>query len=1006
MASSASGSRSAATPDGSCGSYSYYTSSYDEATPSAHQLPGPVAAAHAGAARGDLAPLAALLRLPPAHDMSHEEVTLWLTRVPRGGTGATRLLGKALARLPARALDARARGSGKTPAHLAVESNRPEAFRMLLEAGASAAVRDVDGRSPLAGVILAFAPRADIAARMAPPTPAAPRRHRKRVRVKGRVRVRKGTYKHLPREERVKRLRSSQISRTTRSKSRSVSASSQAHSTSSARRRKGAALPKPPAAPAPQPSPPPPDLSSISDSSSDSSSTHSDGSASPELTLPRTPIAITPPAPSPSRAALTSPSGRRSFVVSKRSPFKAPLSTETAAFAHLRTPEPSVASGSPPARSALALHITSDMAEFLQPAPHARGIGALLGFALGDAAGSPFAHLRSPGGVAPDGVDTALSLVSTARQSTTAVTEVMAGAAQAVLEAKLSQPPQVPQGLPFALASPELTASLVDVQAHHTAIAKWVMERRSAGDTPAGDTPADDASSLATVLSALVATDGSFGDVNTLVTVDTVFRKAPKTASAYIRVLPLALWGYDLPANLLGLAASAVVGITHPAPLCRDAGAVFAIVVAALVRTGKPAAALAAAINWARVHAHTKVRAWLREVADGEPLQDKDRRKFSSIKLPLVHGLRLVLDGASYADGLASTLLLGGDAAVNAPIVGALLGARWGGYALPSMPLDTLLQRSSQAQALLDLGHQLLAYAGLALVLYEQHVPRLEPIDKTRVSVHQGPNADCNWVVPGLLVTGATPPHSGGAALLALLRAGVTGFVALGSGATPAYAAGLHRLARDHADELELSDDGVAVHAVKMDADASDAQVVAALQALLNVLRTGAAVYIHCDDGHGLSGMVAAIALGLVYGLAADDALARIEVFHSTRAVEANALSPSTKAQARTVVRILKAIRRGAMPTSRGPPDSAPRPSPMVLRASAAVRTPGPPPATRKRLDFDASDASASAAAPAPSAARPVVTLSDEVSSRIAYYKAMAKAISAATAPALSPDHP
>jgi hypothetical protein len=70
-------------------------------------------------------------------------------------------------------------------------------------------------------------------------------------------------------------------------------------------------------------------------------------------------------------------------------------------------------------------------------------------------------------------------------------------------------------------------------------------------------------------------------------------------------------------------------------------------------------------------------------------------------------------------------------------------------------------------------------------------------------------------------------------------------------------------------------------------------------------------IYLHCWGGHGRTGTVVAVALGLMYNLPSSEALARTQLYHDLRVCSLNVPSPQTPQQRRQVERILEAVARG-----------------------------------------------------------------------------------------------
>jgi len=99
-------------------------------------------------------------------------------------------------------------------------------------------------------------------------------------------------------------------------------------------------------------------------------------------------------------------------------------------------------------------------------------------------------------------------------------------------------------------------------------------------------------------------------------------------------------------------------------------------------------------------------------------------------------------------------------------------------------------------------------------------------------------------------------------------------------------------------------------------------------------MMAGECVYLHCWGGHGRTGTVVAVTLGLMYGLSNAEALVRTQLYHDLRICSLNVPSPQTPQQRRQVERILDAVRRGEYPQC---------PLIPIIRPSAASPPPQSP---------------------------------------------------------------
>lgn len=155
-----------------------------------------------------------------------------------------------------------------------------------------------------------------------------------------------------------------------------------------------------------------------------------------------------------------------------------------------------------------------------------------------------------------------------------------------------------------------------------------------------------------------------------------------------MRVSPLGVFGARPgadPARTLG-AARADAALTHPAPVCRDAGAAF---VAGLVAGigGADAEAMVAAMRAAA--ATDRVAEAIEAGAAG------DRGRYAEhsgwVLLALAGAVAALLGAEDPEEALVAVVGLGGDTDTNAAIAGAALGARFGAAAWPARWVDPVL---------------------------------------------------------------------------------------------------------------------------------------------------------------------------------------------------------------------------------------------------------------------------------------------------------------------------
>jgi hypothetical protein len=75
-----------------------------------------------------------------------------------------------------------------------------------------------------------------------------------------------------------------------------------------------------------------------------------------------------------------------------------------------------------------------------------------------------------------------------------------------------------------------------------------------------------------------------------------------------------------------------------------------------------------------------------------------------------------------------------------------------------------------------------------------------------------------------------------------------------------------------------------------------------------NRLLAGEVIYLHCWGGHGRTGTVVAVVLGLLFGISAKEALTRTQLYHDLRVCSLNVPSPQTPQQRMQVERILNDV--------------------------------------------------------------------------------------------------
>ena len=136
---------------------------------------------------------------------------------------------------------------------------------------------------------------------------------------------------------------------------------------------------------------------------------------------------------------------------------------------------------------------------------------------------------------------------------------------------------------------------------------------------------------------------------------------------------------------------------------------------------------------------------------------------------------------------------------------------------------------------------------------------------------------------------------------------------------------------------------------------AEDEEVLTCCRDVAQLLKDQHVVYVHCWGGHGRTGVVISVVLGLVLGLDGPTAIAECSARHNERVVHTGISSPQSPAQFRQVLRILSHVQHAT-------PLASPQPSPswlnegdpsaLVDRAMLAISTPLTPVPLRTPFEF------------------------------------------------------
>lgn len=195
-------------------------------------------------------------------------------------------------------------------------------------------------------------------------------------------------------------------------------------------------------------------------------------------------------------------------------------------------------------------------------------------------------------------------------------------------------------------------------------------------------------------------------------------------------------------------------------------------------------------------------------------------------------------------------------------------------------------------------------------------LPPLPPLhDKLHLQM-RGPTLASNWVIPGILMAGAFPgaldDKDNDRQLKCILSKGIDTFVCLqdevddqipedvwrsGHGLRP-YFTDARRLSKNPLvwRHLPILDGGVGPD------DVTEALVCD----LIDDLKAGRVLYVHCWGGHGRTGIIVALLLAVLYGLPLTEALKRTQACHDCRIEPQGVKSPSTVVQRSQVKRLLE----------------------------------------------------------------------------------------------------
>lgn len=169
----------------------------------------------------------------------------------------------------------------------------------------------------------------------------------------------------------------------------------------------------------------------------------------------------------------------------------------------------------------------------------------------------------------------------------------------------------------------------------------------------------------------------------------------------------------------------------------------------------------------------------------------------------------------------------------------------------------------------------MLGAAGPLLIAQLAPLPPLQRLaarDHSLQAQVGGPTPRSNWIIPGRLLCGGAPHEYLGF----LVHAGVTCFVSLQSkGAAHPYRDGVLKLNASSVFDVQPINDQCVT---------ADGLVVALAVRILRRVRDGECVYVHCRGGHGRTGTICSILIGLAYSLDGPKPLLTYQALHDLRA--------------------------------------------------------------------------------------------------------------------------
>lgn len=195
-------------------------------------------------------------------------------------------------------------------------------------------------------------------------------------------------------------------------------------------------------------------------------------------------------------------------------------------------------------------------------------------------------------------------------------------------------------------------------------------------------------------------------------------------------------------------------------------------------------------------------------------------------------------------------------------------------------------------------------------------LPPLPPLNDKLHLLMRGPTLASNWVIPGMIMAGAYPgaqdDRENELQLKSILNKGVDEFVCLQAEVDEdipeeEWRAG-YALRPYFVDARKFSKKPLIWrHLPIVDGCAAqDDEVMEALLCdLLDDVKAGKVLYIHCLGGHGRTGIVVSLMLAVLYGLPVTEAFKRVQGYHDCRIEPQGVKSPQTVVQRSQVKRLL-----------------------------------------------------------------------------------------------------